>query len=332
MAQIKNLDVAKNASKQTSGPGTWGIESGANTPNQDLTEVLAHVGTGLKLFKEIYGASRVETQNNFYLAGDDELTDKMGNIMAPGAVSQRSKFFRKQLIGESNSPKTYKYLMHRAGKNIGKLALDTTASVTKVGGGGYVKAVHEGSSATSSGIHARSLAKIRESASELTGSADLNLILTVLERLKISKAIIRGTTAVLDCIPIPGPAELGGVVLSVGKTARKLAYAEIVQNMCQLIHFLALREQYIYDGSVTAIFGHTSDLNKGGKPFNPHGYDFCAKKPATEIFRSIIWRDMWYAGFGSQYFAKITSVQYDFKAIIKEPAGWMVMFDKAMSD
>ena len=207
--------------------------------------------------------------------------------------------------------------------------MDTGASLSKLGTpvagavGVGVKATHEASSSASSVIHKRSLDHIEKSAEGLSGGPDIKLCLKVLKELKISKATVRGATAVVDCIPVPGVSEVTSFVLAVGKTARRLSYSETADNLCQFIHYLALREQYVYTKNQPV----PSDLNLGNQPFNPYSHDFCDKRPASEIFRSIIWRNMPYAGY--VYFG---SVQHDYQSIIKEDAGWTVMFAKAMSD
>ena len=323
LAACPAFNEAENAAQ-----ASVGLE-GAMTGGQVAGEVISHIGAAMKIFKAIYDGSQVATKENLYISGDEELMSAMNAEGAFDTQIYMKGYFYQENLGITTSPKTLAYMHGRAAKNIGKVGLDTSASLSKLGTpvagavGGGVKATHEASSSASSVIHKRSLDHIEKSAENLSGVGDIKLFLKVLKELKISKATLRGATAVLDCVPIPGVSEIGGIVLNVGKTARRLSYTEAASNLCQMIHYLALREQYVYTRNDTL----TSDLNVKGEPFNPYNYTFCIKRPASEIFRSIIWRNMPYAAYG--YFE---SVQHDYRSIIKEDAGWMVMFDKAMSD
>ena len=322
LAACPAFNEAENAAQ-----ASVGLE-GAMTGGQVAGEVILHIGAAMKIFKAIYDGSTATTKQNFYIEGDEELIKAMTAEGAFKVPDSTQGYFYGEYPGTS-SPKTLTYLQGRAKKNIGKVGLDTGASVSKLGTpvagavGGGVKATHEASSSASSVIHKRSLDHIEKSAQGLSGVEDIKLFLKVLKELKISKATLRGATAVLDCVPIPGVSEIGGIVLNVGKTARRLSYTETASNLCQMIHYLALREQYVYTRNDTL----TSDLNVYGTDFNPYNYTFCNKRPASEIFRSIIWRNMPYALYGYSGL-----MQHDYRSIIMEEAGWMVMFDKAMSD
>jgi hypothetical protein len=234
----------------------------------------------------------------------------------------------------SNSPKTLKYLKSRAlKKGAAKLSHGVLTEVGVSAAGGWFSAAHHALAAQSSGVHKVSLDKLVACTNGIAGHTQLAGFVAMLHHAKTTKILTRGAETASSILSAVDPTTLASKFVKAGtgtvKAGRNFALKPAVSKICQVVHYLAQRELMVYKNS----FGMcSSDLNPTNVPISMP-YSHSLRTPAAELFRSICWKDMYYTLNGMV--TKMPGgyrVQYDIEAIIKEPAGWMVMADKAMLD
>ena len=222
------------------------------------------------------------------------------------------------------SPETRQYLRERSIKKFGAAGLDFATSVAGPWGAA-LKVAKEGNGGWSSWLHVRSINRIRELTEGTLCAPHVRAWLSTLKELKETKMAVRAVESTA-AIPIP----LAGAIVSAAnkliKTARTCYFSSDTMKISMIVHYLALREQYIYHNK----HGISSDLLPCGAKPN-FGRSITLGKPASEIFRSIMYRDSVLGGFGLNNFVS-DMLQHNWSSILMEPGGYAGMFDKAMLD
>jgi hypothetical protein len=191
---------------------------------------------------------------------------------------------------------TQKYLRGRIAKGLGATAVavagELASGATYVDVGGILQ---HGNATGSTAIH---IHKLRAIAAGHRQSRTITDWLDVVIKMKAIKTGMRGSQLVVSCIPVPMVGTIAGVVGAAAKVGVKLTMTKVCLATSADIHWRAFQEQAI-SGAVGG--------GRGAKvgPASRIVYELFTRRGATRIFG-----------------------KYDVDAMIREPAGWMAVYDK----
>lgn len=196
---------------------------------------------------------------------------------------------------DPSSPQTYKYIMGRGLKSMASagLAVAGTAVSASTAGVDTVGAAMNLNATGSTGVH---IYKLRAIAGNTKRSRTISRWLDVILQMKSAKAVTRGTQAVVSLVP--GGCVTASLICSLAAAGLRFTMASVCYRTAAELHWRAFLE-----GRIAGFKG----LSAGGGPAERIITELFTRRGVTRVFG-----------------------QYDIKAIINEPCGWLAVADKIM--
>lgn len=259
--------------------------------------VAAAVGAGM-------GFDKVATNYAHIPGMGTDLVSAYKDLFGGGTTPVPNPYFYLNGFDEEDSPATRTYLRHRKLKSYGGAAFSLIGAAVSPAAAGVNAAgiARHGSSVMSTGFH---LYHIHSIARSYRQSATISQWVDLIIKMKAIKAASQGTQLTASCMPGGTYAAAGVAAACLGSSAtliQKIA-GKTLGGACSMaameIHWRAYREQ--------SVLGAQRGVGAG-------------TGPATRIIAEVFNR--------RQY--RVLGGQYNYHALIREPAGWQALNDKLM--
>ena len=196
---------------------------------------------------------------------------------------------------DPNSPVTYRYVMARSLKGMASIGLTVAGAAASASTGG-VDTVSAAMHLNATGSTLAHVMKLRAIAKQTRQSRTISNWLEVVFAMKAGKTAVRGSQAVVSLIP--GGCLTVGVIASLAAAGIRVGMSTVCYRTAAELHWRAFLE-----GRIAGFKG----LSAGGGPAERIITELFTRRGVTRVFG-----------------------QYDIKAIINEPCGWMAVADKIM--
>lgn len=196
---------------------------------------------------------------------------------------------------DPRSPVTYKYVMARSLKGMASIGLGVAGAATSASTAG-VDTISAAMHLNATGSTLAHVMKLRAIAKQTKQSRTISNWLEVIFTMKAGKTAVRGSQAVVSLIP--GGCLTASVVASLAAAGIRIGMSTVCYRTAAELHWRAFLE-----GKIAGFKGYSA----GGGPAERIIAELFTRRGATRIFG-----------------------QYDVKAIINEPCGWVAVADKIM--